>query len=52
MGTEPVEDDDRRRYFVRRAVPIHLQALGSALLLSLTLVALSILIPWRLPDSG
>ena len=52
MGTEPIEDDDRRRYFVRRAVPIHLQALGSALLLTLTLVALSILIPWRLPDIG
>jgi len=52
MGTEPIEDDDRRRYFVRRAVPIKLQALGAALLLSLTLVALSILIPWRLPDSG
>ncbi len=52
MDTEPVEDDHRRRFLVRRSRYIQLLALGSALLLTLALVALSVLITWRIPISG
>lgn len=52
MDTEPVEDDHRRRFLVRRSRYVQLLALGSALLLTLALVALSVLITWRIPISG
>lgn len=52
MDTEPVEDDHRRRFLVRRSRHVQLLALGSALLLTLALVALSVLITWRVPISG
>ncbi len=52
MDTEPVEDDHRRRFLVRRSRHVQLLALGSALLLTLALVALSVLITWRIPISG
>ena len=52
MDTEPVEDDHRRRFLVRRSRYVQLLALGSALLLTLALVALSVLITWRVPISG
>jgi len=52
MDTEPVEDDHRRRFLVRRSRHVQLLALGSALLLTLALVALSLLITWRVPISG
>ncbi len=52
MDTEPVEDDHRRRFLVRRSRDVQLLALGSALLLTLALVALSVLITWRIPISG
>ena len=52
MDTEPVEDDHRRRFLVRRSRHVQLLALGSALLLTLALVALSVLITWRVPNTG
>ena len=52
MDTEPVEDDHRRRFLVRRSRYVQLLALGSALLLTLALVALSVLMTWRVPISG
>ena len=52
MDTEPVEDDHRRRFLVRRSRYVQLLALGSALLLTLALVALSVLITWRIPIGG
>ena len=52
MDTEPVEDDHRRRFLVRRSRHVQLLALGSALLLTLALVALSVLITWRIPIGG
>ena len=52
MDTEPIEDDHRRRFLVRRSRYVQLLALGSALLLTLALVALSVLITWRIPISG
>ena len=52
MDTEPVEDDHRRWFLVRRSRHVQLLALGSALLLTLALVALSVLITWRVPISG
>jgi len=52
MDMEPIEDDHRRRFFVRRSRHILLLALGSALLLTLALVALSVLVTWRVPISG
>ena len=52
MDTEPVEDDHRRRFLVRRSRYVQLLALGSALLLTLALVALSVLVTWRVPISG
>jgi hypothetical protein len=52
MGTQPIEHDDRRKYFVRRSGRVHMQALGLALLITLTLVSVSVLIPWRVPAGG
>lgn len=52
MDMEPIEDDHRRRFLVRRSRHVQLLALGSALLLTLALVALSVLITWRIPISG
>ena len=52
MGTARLEDESERDYFVRRAGRVHLQALASALLLTLALVLTSVLIPWRLPPVG
>jgi hypothetical protein len=49
MGTRRIDDDDRREYFSRRSSRIHLQALASAVVLTLLLVSLSVLIPWRIP---
>ncbi|MBQ35851.1 MAG: hypothetical protein CME04_05630 [Gemmatimonadaceae bacterium] len=52
LGTRRIEDDEERQYFARRAGRIQLQAIGSALLLTLLLVTVSVLIPWRLPIDG
>jgi hypothetical protein len=49
MGSRRIDDEDLRKYFVRRSSRIHLQALASALVLTLLLVLLSVLIPWRVP---
>jgi hypothetical protein len=52
MGTEPLDDPEARSFFVRRAGRIHFQALALAALLTMLLVTLSVLIPWRVPAGG
>jgi hypothetical protein len=49
MGTRRIDDADLRTFFEKRAGRIHLLALSLAFVLTLALVAVSILIPWRVP---
>ena len=49
MGTRRIEDDGERQFFLRRAGRIHLQSLAAAALVTIVLVAVSIVIPWRIP---
>lgn len=50
MGAQRIPDEQRRQFFLKRAGRIHLQALSLALVLTLALVAVSILVPWRIPQ--
>ncbi len=52
MGTERIADAERRLFFQHRAGRIHLQAMVLAFLFTIALVAVSILIPWRVPIGG
>ena len=49
MGTQRIDDEQQRQFFQQRANRIQLQALGLALFLTLALVTISLLIPWRVP---
>lgn len=49
LGTRRIDDPQVRSHYELRAGRIHLQALTAAALLTLFLVAVSLLVPWRFP---
>ena len=48
-GTQPIEDDERRRALARRAWRVPLHSVLYALALTAFLVAVSAWLPWRIP---